>query len=172
MNLQAGVAIRDLSPRKPLFLVGYPHMPRTSTGMHDALLASALFLSDGKDVYLYSPGENKAERSKLKESDDMRAPLAFLLGKLDFAKEFRSFEARAEGPDTWIVAEPKSANLVYSKVEFLAAESGEIRRVRVTGQDQSKLEFTFRNEQFNAPTAPGMFVFHAPPGVRVVEAEQ
>ena len=131
-----------------------------------------LFLSDGKDVYLYSPAENKAERSKLKESDDMRAPLAFLLGKLDFAKEFRSFEARAEGPDTWIGAEPKSANLVYNKVEFLAAESGEIRRVRVTGQDQSKLEFTFRNEQFNAPTAPGMFVFHAPPGVRVVEAEQ
>src|ERR1017187_9224437 len=52
MSLQAGVALRDISPRKPLFLVGYPHVPRTSTGLHDALLASALFLSDGKTSLL------------------------------------------------------------------------------------------------------------------------
>jgi hypothetical protein len=52
MSLQAGVAVRDISPRKPLFLVGYPHVPRTSTGLHDALLASALFLSDGKTSLL------------------------------------------------------------------------------------------------------------------------
>lgn len=47
MSLSAGVAVRDISPRKPLFLVGYPHEPRTSTGIHDPLLASALYLSDG-----------------------------------------------------------------------------------------------------------------------------
>jgi neutral ceramidase len=52
MSLQAGVAVRDISPRKPLFLVGYPHVPRTSTGVHDPLLASALFLSDGKTSLL------------------------------------------------------------------------------------------------------------------------
>ena len=33
----------------------------------------------------------------LKESDDMRAPLAFLLGKLDFNKEFRDFQMQADG---------------------------------------------------------------------------
>ncbi len=131
-----------------------------------------LFLSDGKDVYLYTPGDHKAERGKLKGSEDMRAPLAFLLGKLDFAKEFKSFEMHEEGADTWIVAEPKSANLAYTKVEFLATPEGEIRRVKVTGQDQSKLEFTFSNQQLNAPVAPALFTFHAPPGVQVVEAEQ
>jgi len=131
-----------------------------------------LFLSDGKEVYLYTPDEHRAEKSKLKESEDMRAPLAFLLGKLDFAKEFKSFETRPEGADTWIVAEPKSANLAYSKVEFLAAPMGEIRRVIVTGQDQSKLEFSFSNQQFNAAVAPDLFTFHAPPGVEVVEAEK
>ncbi len=52
MSLQAGVAVRDISPRKPLFLVGYPHVPRTSTGLHDPLLASALFLSDGQTPLL------------------------------------------------------------------------------------------------------------------------
>ena len=54
--------------------------------------AGKLFLSDGKQVYLYTPDSNRVERMPLKESDDMRAPLAFLLGKLDFAKEFRDFQ--------------------------------------------------------------------------------
>jgi outer membrane lipoprotein carrier protein len=131
-----------------------------------------LFISDGKDVILYTPDEQRAEKSKLKESEDMRAPLAFLLGKLDFKKEFKSFQSRPEGGDNWIAAEPKSENLAYSKVEFLATPEGEIRRVRITGQDQSRLDFTFSNEQMNAPVAPTLFTFHPPPGVQVVEAGQ
>lgn len=47
MSLCAGVAVRDISPLKPLFLAGYPHVPRISTGVHDPLLASALYLTDG-----------------------------------------------------------------------------------------------------------------------------
>ena len=137
--------------------------------------AGKLFLSDGKDVFLYTPDEHRAEKSKLKQSEDMRAPLAFLLGKLDFAKEFRSFETHADSAapgDTWITAIPKSDGLAYTKVEFLATPKGEIRRVRVTGQDQSKLDFTFSDEQLNAPVSPAMFTFHVPPGVEVVEATE
>jgi outer membrane lipoprotein carrier protein len=134
--------------------------------------AGKVFISDGKDVIFYSPDEQRAQKSKLKESEDMRAPLAFLLGKLDFKKEFKSFRIRVEGNDTWIVAEPKSENLAYSKVEFLATPEGEIRRVRVTGQDQSTLDFEFSNEQLNAPVAQSLFTFHPPPGVQVVEAGQ
>lgn len=44
MTLSAGAAIRDISPSKPLALYGYPHVKRVSTGIHDPLLASALFL--------------------------------------------------------------------------------------------------------------------------------
>lgn len=33
-----------------------------------------VFLSDGKDVYFYTPAANRMERSKLKETEDMRAP--------------------------------------------------------------------------------------------------
>ena len=126
--------------------------------------AGKLFLSDGKDVFLYTPDDHRAEKSKLKESEDMRAPLAFLLGKLDFSKEFKSFQTRTEGGDTWITAEPKSENLAYTKVEFLATPDGQIRRVRITGQDQSKLDFTFSNEQLNAPVAP--VAVHLQPAAR------
>ena len=131
-----------------------------------------LFLSDGKDVYLYLPEDHRVEKSRLKESEDLRAPLAFLLGKLEFSREFQSFEMTPEGEATSIVALPKSKNLAYTKVEFLAYPDGRIARLRVTGQDQSKLDFTFSNEQMNAPVTPALFVFKAPPGVAVVEGER
>src|SRR5260370_4450725 len=56
-----------------------------------------LFLSDGKDVYLYTPDAKRVERMRLKETDDMRAPLAFLLGKLDFGREFRDITMKSDG---------------------------------------------------------------------------
>jgi outer membrane lipoprotein carrier protein len=134
--------------------------------------AGKLFLSDGKDVFQYLPDDHQATKSKLKQSDDMRAPLAFLLGKLNFAKEFKSFEVTSDPAGTWIVAAPKSDNLIYNKVEFLASADGEILRLRVTGQEGQKLSFEFSNEQLNAPVSQGMFAFRAPPGVPVVEEDQ
>ncbi|HVV73606.1 MAG TPA: outer membrane lipoprotein chaperone LolA, partial [Verrucomicrobiae bacterium] len=134
--------------------------------------AGKLYISDGKNILVYTPGDRQAEKGRLKESEDMHAPIAFLLGKLDFSKEFRSFETRVEGSDTWIVAEPKSENLAWSKAAFLATSDGEIHRVRITGQDQSTLEFTFSNEQLNAPVTPALFTFNPPPGVEIVETGQ
>lgn len=134
--------------------------------------AGKVFLSDGKEVIQYTPDDPQAIKSKLRESEDMRAPLAFLLGKLDFAKEFKSFQTVADPAGTWIVAEPKSENLAYSAVEFLVSPDGEIHRVRVTGQDRSKLDFAFSHEQLNAPVSAAMFTFHAPAGVQIVEEGQ
>ena len=134
--------------------------------------AGKLFLSDGKDVYLYLPEERRAEKSKLKESEDLRAPLAFLLGKLEFAREFLSFEMKTEGEATNIVALPKSKNLAYTRVEFVAYPDGRIGRLRVTGQDNSELEFVFSNERLNAAVEPGLFVFKPPVGVAIVEGER
>jgi outer membrane lipoprotein carrier protein len=135
-----------------------------------------VFLSDGKNVYLYTPDDRRAEKSSLKQSEDERTPLAFLLGKLDFNKEFKSFRTRPGGPEnpaaTWITATPKSDNLAYTEVEFLASPDGQIQRLRVTGQDQSKLDFIFRNERQNVTLAASLFNFNPPAGVEIVQAEQ
>jgi neutral ceramidase len=45
--LVAGAATADITPSESQFLFGYPHVRRYSTGVHDRLLSSALFLSDG-----------------------------------------------------------------------------------------------------------------------------
>jgi neutral ceramidase len=53
MTLRAGAAVRDISPTQPMALYGYPHVARVSTGIHDPLLASALFLeNDGNALML------------------------------------------------------------------------------------------------------------------------
>ncbi|MBQ4915837.1 neutral/alkaline non-lysosomal ceramidase N-terminal domain-containing protein [Maribacter sp. MMG018] len=48
-KLFAGVAIVDVTPQKPMFLHGYPHVERTSEGTHDPLYASALIIDNGEN---------------------------------------------------------------------------------------------------------------------------
>jgi len=131
-----------------------------------------LFVSDGKFLWLYTPSENRAEKMKLQASDDMRAPLAFLLGKLHFDKEFRNVKATAEGPDTRITAEPKTDNLPYSNVEFVVAPDHHIRMVKVTGYDGSVIQFRFDQEKVDPPLDDKLFKFEVPKGAQVVEATQ
>jgi len=134
--------------------------------------AGKLFVSDGKSVYLYLPSQHRAEKMGLKVSEDMRAPLAFLLGKLNFEREFQNLQARPDAGGTVITAEPKSANLPYTKVEFVLSPKLEIRKLHVVGQDQSVLDFVFDDERLNPAFSAGLFQFKAPAGVEVVEAAQ
>lgn len=134
--------------------------------------AGKTFISDGKTVTLYTPDTNQVERTNLKETEDMRAPLAFLLGKLNFYKEFRKFELRPEGADTWIMAEPNSTNLPYTRVEFLVAPDARIRRLRVMAQDHSILDFQFEREKLNPPLDSKLFEFRAPLHAQIIEGEQ
>jgi outer membrane lipoprotein carrier protein len=134
--------------------------------------AGKLFLSDGKNVFLYTPDQRLVEKSKLKESDDMRTPLAFLLGKLDFSKEFKSFESRPEGPNVWIAAEPKNPNLEYTRVEFLVSPEGEILKLKVASDTSARMEFSFSHETLNPPVTEAEFEFHPPAGVEIRDAGQ
>lgn len=134
--------------------------------------AGKLFVSDGKFLWLYTPSGNRAEKMRLQESEDMRAPLAFLLGKLNFEKEFRNVQAHPETAGTRITAEPKTENLPYSAVEFVVTPEYHIREVKVTGFDNSILDFTFDREKVDPPLQAKLFQFRAPAGATVVEAEQ
>ncbi len=132
--------------------------------------AGKLFISDGKFVYSYTPGDNRAEKMKMKETDDMRAPLAFLLGRLEFNKDFREFRAHAEDGGTYITAIPKSDKLPYTEVSFLAGPDFTIRKLEVKGQDNSLLQFSFENEKQNPPVPDMMFRFTPPAGAEYVDS--
>src|SRR6266581_3221187 len=48
-----------------------------------------LFVSDGKDAWFYVPEDRQARKSSAKKLEDVRSPLAFLLGKTKLEKELR-----------------------------------------------------------------------------------
>jgi outer membrane lipoprotein carrier protein len=131
-----------------------------------------LFVGDGKNLWIYTPADNRVEKMPVKASDDMRAPLAFLLGKLNFQKDFNNLKAVPEGAGTRITADPKSDSLPYSQVEFVVTSDRRIRQVKLTGTDKSILDFTFDQEKLDPKLDDKLFRFQVPPGAEVVEGGQ
>jgi outer membrane lipoprotein carrier protein len=129
-----------------------------------------LFVSDGKYVYYLDPDHNRAEKTKFKETEDMRAPLAFLLGKLQFENDFREFRTMPNGLSTFITAIPKSDKLPYTEVSFLIDPDFTIRWLDVKGQDSSQMEYAFSQEKRNTPAPDKLFMFTPPPGVEYVDS--
>ncbi len=52
-QLKAGAATVDITPQESHFLYGYPFVERMSTGTHDALLSSAVYLTDGNTQVMF-----------------------------------------------------------------------------------------------------------------------
>lgn len=101
MSLTAGAARRDISPRKPLQLYGYPHHKRVSTGTHDPLYASALLLDNGEqklihivlDILMLNPPDHR----------EIRGRVATRLG-IEEAAVFMSCTHTHSGPITTMLA--------------------------------------------------------------------
>jgi len=129
-----------------------------------------LAVCDGKTFFTSYPDENKVEKTPLR--DDTLAPLAFLLGKLHFEKEFRNLQGRPEGNDTRVTAEPKTDNLPYSAVEFLVTSEGRIREVKVTRLDNSIMQYTFDQEKMGVKLDDKLFQFQIPKGAEIVEPDK
>jgi outer membrane lipoprotein carrier protein len=159
------------------------HAPRTESGVLDLRKPGRmrweysdpkgkLAVCDGKTFWMYTPSENRVDKSPMKETGEAEAPIVFLLGKLHFEKEFQNLVGKPEGSDTLITAQPKSDNLPYSAVEFLVAQDGRIRNVKVTRLDNSIMVYNFDQEKLNPRFDDKLFHFQAPSGAEVVEAER
>jgi outer membrane lipoprotein carrier protein len=133
--------------------------------------AGKLFVSDGKDVYLYTPEAHRVEKTKLKASEDLHAPLAFLLGKLDFAKDFRDLELKPDGANYLITAKAKSEKFPYERIQMLVTPNYEIQRLVINLQDLSLLTFQLDGEKVNPPVDDTLFNFQMPAGATLVDAE-
>jgi len=75
--LLAGAGAVEITPQNSQFLYGYPHVARYSTGVHDPLLASALFLSDWQTSLLFVAADiifiDKALSRRVREQISARA---------------------------------------------------------------------------------------------------
>jgi outer membrane lipoprotein carrier protein len=130
-----------------------------------------LVVSDNTFLYLYNPAENRAHKTNLKDSmaEEMQAPLAFLLGKLNFEKEFKNLQTHPEGADLRVTGQPKDENLPYSSVDFVITPRSQIRQLKITSPEYI-LEFSFSDEKTDPPLDPKLFAFQLPPGAQWDEA--
>lgn len=128
-----------------------------------------LFISDGNTYWYYSVLSKRAERMKLKEAQDIQAPLAFLIGKLDFQRDFGKFLVQPVGETVTITAEPKNPQKSpFQSVAFTVGRDSKISELTIKSQDAATMIFRFSSEVRNPALAESLFTFVAPPGVEVV----
>ena len=126
-----------------------------------------LFVSDGKFIYSYYPEEHRAEKMTMKETDDLRAPLAFLLGEVNFDRDFGTYRTKPQDGGALITALPKSDKFPYTEVTFLTAADFTIRRLEVRLQTNDLIVFTFEGEKQNPLLTDALFQFTPPKGVEL-----
>jgi outer membrane lipoprotein carrier protein len=135
-----------------------------------------LFLSDGKDAWFYVPGERQAQRTAVKKLDDLRSPLAFLLGKTKLEKELQGLSLAPDVPplaagDVVLRGVPKGLAERVSQVLLEITPEHWISRILVQEVDGSVTEYRFNGYREDVAVPDQRFQFAVPDGVEVVDGE-
>ena len=137
---------------------------------------SKLFVSDGKNAWFYVPADRQARRSPVKQLDDLRSPLSFLLGKTKLEKELQGL---SEAPDVKptvpgdivLRGVPKNMQDRVSEVLLEVTPSSQLARIVIVEADGATTEYRFSNQKENVEVGDGMFHFAPPPGVEVISGD-
>lgn len=132
-----------------------------------------LFLSDGQMAWFYVPGERQARRTPVKQLDDLRSPLRYLLGKTKLEKELEGLSLAPDQPpvspgDVVLRGVPKGMSDRVAQTLLEVAPDGLIVRIVVEELDGSTTEFRFLQQKENVELVDQQFRFTPPPGVEVV----
>jgi outer membrane lipoprotein carrier protein len=133
-----------------------------------------LFVSDGKDAWFYVPGEPQVRRTPVRQLDDLRSPLAFLLGKTKLEKELSGLSVATDvAPMTAgnlvIRGVPKTMADQVSQVLIEVTPASWIDRIILEGTDGSNTEFRFQHQTEDGKIDDKNFRFSVPPGVEVID---
>jgi outer membrane lipoprotein carrier protein len=133
-----------------------------------------LFVGDGKNAWFYVPGERQVRRTEIRKLDDLRSPLAFLLGKTKLEKELRGLSLAPDVPplvagDVVLRGVPKAMADRVSQVLLEITPENWIRRIVIEEADGSTTEYRFSDEKQNVKIADQRFEFSIPDGVEVID---
>jgi len=136
-----------------------------------------LFLIDSQNAYFYVTGDRQARRTPVKNLDDIRSPLRYLLGKTKLEKELDGLSLApdltpVEPGDLVLRGVPKALKDRVSEVVLEISASHQIRRIVIHGLDGTTTDFRFTQMEENVPVQDGLFRFTPPPGVDVFEDSQ
>jgi outer membrane lipoprotein carrier protein len=135
-----------------------------------------VFVSDGKTAWFYVPGDRQARRTPVKNLEDLRSPLRFLLGKTKLEKELNGLSFAPDVPpirtgDVVLRGAPKALGDQVSQVLLEITPEHLIDRIVLDQTDGSTTEYRFSDQKENIAVADQRFRFSPPAGVEVVEGE-
>jgi outer membrane lipoprotein carrier protein len=133
-----------------------------------------LFVSDGRDAWFYVPDDRQARRTDSQKLDDIRSPLAFLLGKTQLQKELHdlSFAPDVEpmtAGDAVLRGVPQGMSNQVSEMLLEVNPQHEIVRIVIDEVDGSATEYRFSGQKENVGIPAGRFQFKAPAGTETIE---
>ena len=136
-----------------------------------------LFLADSHTAYFYVPGEKQARKTPIKNLDDLRSPVRYLLGKTKLEKELNGLSAAPDvnplhAGDTVLRGVPKSMEDRISEVVLEISPAHQILRILIREVDGTTTDFQFSQIEENVPMQDTLFRFTPPPGVETIQAER
>lgn len=136
-----------------------------------------LFLADSHTAYFYVPGERQARKTSIKNLDDIRSPLRYLLGKTKLEKELNGLSLAPDVPplqpgDVVLRGVPKSMADRISEVVLEISPSHQIVRIRILEVDGTTTDFRFSQIEENVPVQDSLFRFTPPPGVETIQDDR
>jgi outer membrane lipoprotein carrier protein len=133
-----------------------------------------LFVSDGQSVWFYVPAERQVRKTEFRKLDDLRSPIAFLLGKTKLENELRGLskavdQAPLNPNDTVLRGVPQAMTGQVSEVQLEINPSYQIVRIVLMEPDGATTEFRFADWKENMALSDSQFRFVPPTGVETVE---
>jgi outer membrane lipoprotein carrier protein len=133
-----------------------------------------LFVGDGKNVWFYVPSERQVRKTSMKKLDDLRSPLAFLLGKTQLGKELLGLSLAPEvaplaSGDVILKGVPRGFQDRLSHVLLEITAENSIRRIVLHEADGATIEYRFSDQKEDVAISDQHFEFRVPDGVEVVE---
>ena len=136
-----------------------------------------LFLIDSENAYFYVTGDRQARKTPVKNLDDIRSPLRYLLGKTKLEKELEALSlapdvAPIQAGDLVLRGAPKAMKDRVSSVVLEVSPEHQIHRIVLHGVDGTVTDFRFSQMEENVPVQDSLFRFVPPPGVAMLEDSQ
>lgn len=132
-----------------------------------------LFVSDGKAAWFYVPNDKQARKTDAKKLDDIRSPLAFLLGKTKLEKELAGLSQAPDvtplnSGDVVLRGVPQGLADRISEIVIEVAADNQIVRILIQEVDGSETQYRFTDQKENVGLADGRFEFRPPEGTETV----
>jgi outer membrane lipoprotein carrier protein len=135
-----------------------------------------LFVSDGRDAWFYIPDDRQARKTDARKLDDVRSPLAFLLGKSKLEKELQGLSLAPDvtpvvAGDVVLRGVPQAMADRISEILIEVNPAHQIVRIAINDVDGSATEYRFSEQKEDVSIPEGRFEFSPPAGTETVEGE-